>query len=72
MKTMTCAQMVGMCDTAMSAGSKDEMMGKGMTHLEEAHPEMAANIKAMPKDDPQMVEWGKKFDADYEASPEHE
>ena len=46
------------------------MMMNGMKHLEEAHPEMAADIKAMPQDDPAMVEWGKKFHADFEALPE--
>ncbi len=69
---MTCAQMGGMCDTPITATTSDEMMAKGMTHLEEAHPDMAADIKAMPKDDPKMMEWGTKFMADYEAAPEHE
>lgn len=67
---MTCRQMGGMCDTAMSASTQDEMIAKGMAHLESAHPEMAANIKAMPKDDPLMVEWSEKFVKDWEAAPE--
>jgi len=67
---MTCRDMGGMCDASMSASTNDEMMQKGMEHLESAHPEMAANIKAMPKDDPKMVEWSKKFDADWAAAPE--
>lgn len=62
--------MGGMCETAMSAGTQEEMMNKGMAHLEEAHPEMAATIKAMPKDDPKMVEWSEKFVKDWEATPE--
>lgn len=70
MKTMTCAQMGGTCDTAISAETKDEMMAKGMAHLEEAHPEMAADIKATPKDDPKMVAWGQKFDQDWENTPD--
>ena len=70
MKTMTCAQMGGTCDTAMTAATSDEMMSMGMAHLESAHPEMAADIKAMPKDDPKMVAWGQKFAADWAAAPE--
>jgi predicted small metal-binding protein len=69
MKTMTCAQMGGPCEEKISAETSDEMMGKAMAHLEAAHPEMAADIKAMPKDDPKMVEWGKKFMADWESTP---
>ncbi len=70
MKTMTCAQMGGMCDTAVSAETKDEMMAKGMEHLDAAHPEMAATVKSMAHDDPMMVAWVEKFNADWEAAPE--
>lgn len=72
MKTMTCRQMGGMCDTQVHGATEDEMMGNGMRHLEEAHPEMAANIKAMPMDDPKMVEWSQNFHADFAALPESE
>ena len=58
---MTCAQMGGPCDKEITGSTPDEMMEKGMEHLEEAHPEMAAQVKAMAKDDPVMVEWNKKF-----------
>lgn len=69
---MTCRQMGGMCDTHVHGETEEEMMGNGMKHLGEAHPDMAANIKAMPMDDPAMVEWGKKFHADFSALPENE
>lgn len=69
MKTMTCAQMGGECDTAIHAETHEEMINKGMAHLDEAHPEMAATIKAMPKDDPAMVAWNEKFTTDFEATP---
>jgi len=62
--------MGGMCDTALSAENKEEMMGKGMMHLEEAHPEMAAGVKAMPKEDPMMVAWVGKFNEDWETAPD--
>jgi predicted small metal-binding protein len=70
MKTMTCKDMGGMCDHAMSANTAEEMMSKGMAHLEEAHPEMAANIKAMPEDHPMMIKWNTKFMADWTALAE--
>ena len=70
MKTMTCAQMGGMCEEKVTAATQEEMMGKGMAHLEVAHPEMAASIKSMPKEDPLMVAWSEKFAKDWEATPE--
>jgi predicted small metal-binding protein len=62
--------MGGPCDAKISGGSKDELMMNGMKHIEEAHPEMAADIKAMPKDDPKMIAWSEKFDKDYAETPE--
>ncbi len=59
MKTLTCAQMGGPCEEKISGNTPEEMMANGMTHLESAHPEMAADVKAAPKDSPTMVEWNK-------------
>ena len=70
MKTMTCAQMGGPCETAVTGSTPEEMMSNGMQHIEQAHPEMAAGIKAMPKDDPKMVAWNEKFMKDWAAAPE--
>lgn len=70
MKTMTCRQMGGMCDAPVQGANAMEMMANGMVHLEQAHPDMAASIKAMPKDDPKMTEWSEKFMADFENAPE--
>ena len=72
MKTMTCNQMGGPCEAAISGGTVEEMMTAGMAHMEAAHPEMAADIKAMPKDDPKMVEWNKKFMEDWEKTPDNQ
>ena len=65
MKTMTCAQMGGPCKEKIAGSTPEEMIANGMKHLEEAHPEMAAQMKATPKDDPMMVEWNKKFMKDW-------
>lgn len=72
MKKMTCAQMGGPCEAEITGATQDEMTANGMTHIREAHPEMAADIEAMPKDDPKMVEWQEKFTAAWDATPEME
>lgn len=66
MKTMTCAQMGGPCEAKITGSTPDEMMANGMKHLEEAHPEMAAQVKSTAPDDPTMVKWNKKFAKDWE------
>ncbi len=70
MKMMTCRQMGGTCDAKIVGSTAEEMMMNGMKHLEQVHPEMAADVKAMPKDDPKMVEWSNKFMADFKNAPE--
>lgn len=46
------------------------MLKSGMVHLEAEHPEMAADVKAMPHDAPEMVAWQQKFDQEWDAAPE--
>ena len=75
MKTITCKMMnlnkEGMgCDFPMTVSSYDELMQKGMEHMEQAHPEQAARIKSMPKNDPIMVGWEMQFKKIWEATPE--
>ena len=62
--------MGGMCETALSAETMEEMMGKGMEHLEVAHPEMGETVKNTPKEDPMMVAWVARFCADWESTPD--
>ncbi len=62
--------MGGECDAKITGATQDEMIANAMKHLETVHPEMAAKVKAMPKDDPMMVEWMVKFKADFAAAPE--
>jgi predicted small metal-binding protein len=70
MKTMTCSQLGGPCEAKMSGNTPDELMMNGMKHLESAHPQMAADVKSAPKDDPRMTEWSKKFKKDWENTPD--
>ena len=72
MKTITCKMLnngKGGCDAEMHASTYEEIMGLGMKHLEMAHPEQAAKIKATPKDDPSMKEWDVEFRKTWEATP---
>ena len=71
MKTITCRQMGGMCDEPISGNTPEEIMSVGMAHVEKAHPDMAASIKAMPKDDPKMVEWGVQFQKTWDETPDN-
>jgi hypothetical protein len=70
MKTMTCKQMGGPCDEQIHGETPEEMTNNGTEHLKAAHPDMAAAMMAMPKDDPKMVEWFKKFQEDWDKTPE--
>ncbi len=63
--------MGGMCDEPITAADYNGFMKLGMEHLEKAHPEMAASIKAAPKDDPMMAQWDKDFRKTLEETPEN-
>ena len=67
---MTCAQMGGDCDAQILGNTQDEMIANGMKHLEEAHPAMAATVKAASPEDPMMKAWAEKFQKDFETAPE--
>lgn len=68
MKTMTCSQLGGPCEAKITGNTPDEMIKNGMQHLEEEHPEMAADVKKASPDDPMIVEWKEKFDKAWAAA----
>ena len=68
MKTMTCAQMGGTCDTSMTAATEAEMVQMGMDHVIAAHPEMKEKMDAMTQDEKDA--WAADFHAKWEATPE--
>lgn len=70
MKTITCRALGGPCDAPITAESYDEMIKKGMEHLEKVHPKMAADVKKAPKDDPMMIEWDKSSRKMWAEAPE--
>jgi hypothetical protein len=67
MKNMTCAMAGGpaTCTAVLTGNTVDEMLTNGMKHVTEAHPEMAADIQKMSKEDMAkfMTEFKAKFDA---------
>ncbi len=77
MKTMTCKQMGGPCDTAFTADTPDEMMNLGAAHvmeMKDKDAEHAAAAKMMEdaRTNPQLAEqWATKFHADFAALPEN-
>jgi predicted small metal-binding protein len=70
MKQLTCAQMGGpeTCSAVISGNSAEEMVTNGMKHLEETHPEMAADMKNMPKE--AMDKWMATFQEKWAATPD--
>ena len=68
MKTMSCRELGGPCDTQLSAASWDDMV-KGMTkHVMEEHPETAKQMERMHAADPKS--WGRQMKPKWDAQPE--
>lgn len=61
MKTLTCAQMGGPCQTAISGNDLAEISQNGMKHLQAAHPEMTKDMENMSEAD--NAAWGQKIQA---------
>lgn len=77
MKSMTCRQMGGPCDTAFQGATPDEVMNKGAAHVTEMaqkgdqpHVEVLKMMDEMQKDPAGGKAWMEKFTADFAALPE--
>jgi hypothetical protein len=70
MKQMTCAQMGGpaTCNVVLPGNTFDEAVKSGMIHVEQAHPDMAAQIKAMSPED--MAKWSAETKPKWDALPD--
>jgi predicted small metal-binding protein len=70
MKQMTCAQMGGPaeCTTMIMGSTADEMTKNGMNHINEAHPQMAEDIKKMTPEE--TTKWMAEFQPKFDAVPE--
>jgi len=69
MKQITCAQMGGpaTCSTVFQGNTPEEIVQNAMKHVEEAHPDMAASIKAMTPEE--TSKWMEDFHKTFEALP---
>ncbi len=70
MKQLSCSAMGGQCEEMIQGATWDEFVANGMAHLEAAHPEMAAKVKAMTPEE--MEKWVAETKPKYEAAPEME
>ena len=68
MKSMTCRQLGGSCDQALSASSWDEMFKVMTKHVLERHPDVARTMERMHHEDPKQ--WGREMRPKWEAAPE--
>ncbi len=66
MKTMSCKELGGVCDAALSAETWDEMVQKMTKHVITNHPELAKEMEKMHKKDPKK--WGKLYKPKWEAA----
>lgn len=56
------------CTSVLHGATAQDMVADGMKHVTEAHPEMAADIQKMSKED--MDKWMAGFQAKFDALPE--
>jgi len=67
MKQMTCAQMGGpaTCSFLITGDTAEEMVQNAMAHISQAHPDLAAQVKAMTADETTkwMADFRIKFSA---------
>lgn len=70
MKQMTCAQMGGpaTCTVVITGNTAEEMVQNGMTHVMQAHPDMAEGIKKMTPEE--TTAWMTNFQKQFDALPE--
>ena len=65
MKQITCAQMGGpaTCTVVFTGNTPEEMVKKAMDHVMQAHPDLAAQIKAMTPEE--TAKWMADFSAKF-------
>jgi predicted small metal-binding protein len=65
MKTMTCRQIGGPCDTEIHGETVDEMMNNGTKHVRESNDEGHKKVVQMMEDMQKDPEAGKKWTEDF-------
>jgi hypothetical protein len=56
------------CTTAFTGNTPEAIVDQAMKHVTEAHPEMAADIQKMSKED--TAKWFAEFQGKFDALPE--
>jgi len=73
MKTMTCRQLGGPCDTLIHGATSEEMMNAGAAHIssqnDEGHKQAVSMMEAARTDPAAAKAWGDKFEADFTTTP---
>ncbi len=67
MKTMTCKELGGVCDTKLSADSWNEIVDKMVEHVIKNHPDLAKDMEKMHNEDPKK--WGDTYRPKWDAAP---
>lgn len=74
MKTMTCRQMGGPCDTKIHGETAEELLKNAQEHVhtmeDEGHKKVVTMIQDMQKNPTASKEWNDKFKKDFDALPE--
>ena len=68
MKTMTCRELGGPCNQALSADTWDEIVQTMTTHVIGTHPDTAKAMEKMHNEDPKR--WGREMKPKWDATPE--
>ena len=68
MKTLTCRELGGSCDTKLSAASWDEMVKVMSKHVMENHPDVAKQMEQMHNEDPKK--WGREMQPKWDRAEE--
>ena len=56
------------CEAVIKGNTQKEMIDNGTEHLKKAHPKMAEDMKAMPKEEGEK--WMAQFQKKWDATPE--
>ena len=56
------------CNTMITGNTAEEMVKNGMDHINQAHPEMATDIKKMAPEE--TTKWMSDFQVKFDAAPE--
>ncbi|HUC01928.1 MAG TPA: DUF1059 domain-containing protein [Candidatus Paceibacterota bacterium] len=70
MKQVTCPSMGGpaTCTTVFTGTAPEEVVAEAMKHVEAAHPDLAAQVKAMKPEE--TTKWFEDFKAKFAALPD--